>query len=458
MTEENEVYDLASYGLRFTEKIESNLKSAELFFMKNEYLNIEIEENEVKNAEVGEDQGISVRVIDNRGSLGFSFTNKFTKTAIEFIIKNAIAMMSAGTGDKDLKNFPEKVDQYPSVKGMYSPEIKNLELEDATLYAIDLIEACTKEEQAISQSADFSTDYTRGYIFNSNGLEASGKETSCTISSNIIVKDKTSNETSFGSDWQSSRTLDDIDATKIAQNALEDAFRNLNRVKIKSKKVPVLLTPRGTIKLLLSPIASAINAETFQFKRSFLVGKRGAKIGSDLLSIQDNGLIDNATGSYPFDGEGVPCKNKDIIRKGTFLESGLLHNSYTAAKEGVESTGNASRSSYKSVPGIGTTNFLLEPGDWERKEMLAEIQDGILLDYTGDSPNIATGDFSGLILHGNLIKNGQITNALNETMFGINLLDLFQKIKGISRDVKVFGSYHAPYVLIEEIPIIGSGK
>jgi len=294
------------------------------------------------------------------------------------------------------------------------------------------------------------------YIFNSNGLEANGKETICTISSNITVKDKISGETSFGHDWQAERQLLKLNATKIAQNALEDAKRNLNRIKIKNMKAPLILTPYGVISLILSPISSAINGETFQYRRSFLIDKRDKIIGSEYLNIEDKALMNGLAGSSSFDGEGVPRKNKKIIENGKFLNDGLLHNSYTAGKEGIESTGNATRMSYSAIPSIGPTNFIMNPGNSSKEEMIKDVKEGIILDYTGDSPNIATGDFSGLILHGNLIINGEIKEPLNETMVGINLLDLFSKIDAISKEFKVFGAFHAPYVRIEKVQIIGA--
>ncbi|MFW9970968.1 MAG: TldD/PmbA family protein, partial [Candidatus Odinarchaeota archaeon] len=246
--------------------------------------------------------------------------------------------------------------------------------------------------------------------------------------------------------------------TNVANLALEDAKRNLNRKKIKNMKGSVILTPKGTISLILRPIAAAINAETFQYKRSFLVDVRGKKIGSDYLNIEDNGLIQGAAGSQNFDDEGVPCKNKKIIESGTFLKHGLLHNSYTAGKEGVESTGNASRSSYVSLPSIGITNFIMERGDFTLEEMIKDIKNGIILNNTGDSPNISTGDFSGLILHGNLIQDGVVKEPLNETMIGINLMDLFQNIDAVSKEYRIYGAFQAPWVRIKAVNIIGGAN
>jgi PmbA protein len=309
---------------------------------------------------------------------------------------------------------------------------------------------------AVSQSGSFISNYSKTNIFNSNGLEVSGRDTTCSLSSQIIVKDKVSKETSSGFEWQYERTLKTIDAFKVASIALKEAKQNLNRKKIKKMEVPIILTPRGTMQLILRPIASAINGETFQYRRSFLVDKRDEIIGTDYLTIEDNGLVDGAFGSAKFDGEGVPCQNKKIFEKGKFLKTGILHNSYTAGKDGVESTGNASRSSYRSIPSIGITNFILQSGDVNIEEMIKDVKKGILFDYTGDTPNISTGDFSGLILIGNLIRNGEIKEPLNETMIGINLLNLFKNIDAVSRENKTYGSLQAPYVRVKDVKIIGA--
>ncbi|MFW9894772.1 MAG: TldD/PmbA family protein [Candidatus Thorarchaeota archaeon] len=456
METDSNIYTLSNFVFKTIEKGTNETTHAEIFFEKNKYISIDIEENTIKNSEVGEDQGLSVRVINKNGALGFAFSNKIDRAKVEDICKSAMKMMKVSTPDLDFHGLPNLFQNYPEVRNLFDKNLKNLQLEDSLSYVNTLIDVCEHDNKAISQSGSFLSNYTKTYIFNSNGLEISGKETNCSISSHIIVKDDISNETSFGYEWQSERNLKQIDALTIANVALEEAKRNLNRKKIKNMRVPIILTPKGTIQLILRPIASAINGETFQYKRSFLVGKRDEIIGSKYLTIEDNGIIDGAVGSAIFDGEGVPCKNKKIIEKGKFLKSGLLHNSYTAGKEGVESTGNASRNSYSSIPSISSTNFILKSGDFDLEELQNDIKEGILFDYTGDSPNISTGDFSGLILHGNLIKDGEIKNPLNETMIGINLLDLFRNIDAVSREIKTYGSIQAPYVRVKDVQIIGA--
>jgi len=456
MYEDIDVFELAKFAIKIAEKNYSNYKCAEVFIGKSEYLNIEIEENSVKYSEIGRAHGISIRIYQKNGSIGFAFTNILNRNVVEKMVKNAIKMMHVGTPDPNFKNLPEKLKFYAVVEDLYDKSIKNLLIEDAIDYVKDLIKICTADDQTISQSGDFTANSNLSYIFNSNGVEVIGEETLFNISSNMIVKDTINGDVSNGYESQMKRKLADINGVKTAEEALKNAKRNLHRKKIKTKKMPVILSPKGTINLILSPIASAINAETYQYKRSFLVGKREKKIGSDLININDDALMNGRAGSSIFDGEGFPCRNKKIIDRGKFLQSGLLHNSYTAGKEGVESTGNASRRSFSSIPSIGISNLILQPGTALKDDLIQNVKEGILLNSTADSPNIATGDFSGLISQGNLIQNGEIKHALNETMFGINLLDLFENITAISKEYKIYGPYSAPYVKIDNVQIIGA--
>ncbi|MFW9947083.1 MAG: TldD/PmbA family protein [Candidatus Odinarchaeota archaeon] len=456
MQNKAEVSNLALYALNVAEKLTA--KFTEIYFSLSDYLNIDIEENSIKNNEVGSDLGVGIRVINKKGSLGFAYTNRLERKYIEKMVKTAISMMKTGTEDPDFKDLPPKYKVYKTVYGLYDKEIKYLSIEDSILYAEDLINICDKDDMAVSQSGNFASNYNKTFIFNSNGLSIDSKTTISSISSHVIVKDKITNDTSFGFESQIERNLNDINGKKVAKTALKNAKRNLNRKKIKSIKVPLILTPKGVISFILRPLASAINAETFQYKRSFLVDKRGEYLGPEILNIEDNALIDGAVGSATFDGEGVPCKNKKIIDKGKFLKSGLLHNSYTAGKEGVESSGNAARDSYNSLPTIGITNLILQSGKSTKDDIIRNVKEGILLDYTGDRPNISTGDFSGLILQGNLIQNGIILDALNETMFGINLLDLFRNIEEISKETEIYGPFQAPFVKIADVQIIGSAS
>ena len=78
---------------------------------------------------------------------------------------------------------------------------------------------------------------------------------------------------------------------------------------------------------------------------------------------------------------------------------------------------------------------------------------GILLKYTGDQPNLANGEFSGLILSGFLIENGEITKGLKQTMCGIHILDLLKNIDAIGDDLRDVGGILAPSIRVKQAMI-----
>ena len=65
---------------------------------------------------------------------------------------------------------------------------------------------------------------------------------------------------------------------------------------------------------------------------SFLAGKLSAKIGSEFITVIDDGTISGALGSRPFDAEGLPIQKKIVVEKGE-LKSYLL-DTYSGKKLG----------------------------------------------------------------------------------------------------------------------------
>src|SRR4029079_10714679 len=103
-------------------------------------------------------------------------------------------------------------------------------------------------------------------------------------------------------------------------------------------------------------------AEAVQKGRSLFAPMVGEQVGSELVNLVDDGRRSDGPAAAPFDDEGVPSGRTELFAGGVLR--GFLHNTYTArrAGDGQRSTGNASRAGYRSAPGVGTTNFYLEPG------------------------------------------------------------------------------------------------
>ena len=142
--------------------------------------------------------------------------------------------------------------------------------------------------------------------------------------------------------------------------------------------------------------------------------------------------------SAPFDGEGMKTGKTTLIDQG--ILTGYLHNTYTANKDGVVSTGNAVRSSFKSTPEVGTTNFYIQQGTTEKEKLLQGIRRGLYItDVMGlHTANPISGDFS-LGAAGILIENGELTTPVRGVAIAGNLLNVFKNIDGVANDLVFIG-------------------
>jgi len=186
--------------------------------------------------------------------------------------------------------------------------------------------------------------------------------------------------------------------------------------------------------------------------QSFLVDKIGSSVASERLNVFDDPTINGAFGSRAFDDEGVPAKKNVIIEKGVLKT--YLHNSTTAKKFGVETTGNAGL--IEPVP----WNLIVEPGGKSFEDLLAQMDDGIYVtnNWYLRYQNYRTGDFSTIPRDGMfLIKRGEIYASLKELRISDNMLRIMQNIKDLSKsrfwvkwwevEVPTF----TPYAIVEDL-------
>ena len=105
------------------------------------------------------------------------------------------------------------------------------------------------------------------------------------------------------------------------------------------------------------------------------------KYGSEIVSVVADARIEHGPGlgSFAFDDEGVPAQCTDIIKDGQFR--GYLSNRETAHLIGLSrSSGTMRTESWNRLPIIRMTNVSLLPGSWKEEDLIADTDDGILMD------------------------------------------------------------------------------
>ena len=151
----------------------------------------------------------------------------------------------------------------------------------------------------------------------------------------IMAMSDTSSGWSKGGSWQ----VAEIDAEGLTEEAIDKALRGRDPQTIDPGEYTVVLDPYAVDDLLNSLSLYGMGAMAVQDGRSWMNGVMGEQAVSPLVSIWDDGA-DPSGWPVPFDAEGVGRRRVDIIRNGVVLDP--VHNSYTARKEGKDSTGHQS--------------------------------------------------------------------------------------------------------------------
>lgn len=236
-------------------------------------------------------------------------------------------------------------------------------------------------------------------------------------------------------DWWSTsrRHLGDLDSPEeVGRIAGERTVRRMGAIKPRTADVPVIFDP-DTASSLLGHLAGAVNGYSLYKGASFLIGRLGERIASPLVTIVDDGTIPRGPGSKPFDGEGLPTRRNVIVADG-LLQSWIL-DTYSARKLGLQSTGNASRST-GDAPSASPTNLRLIPGTSTHDEIVASVKSGFYVtELIGFGVNLVTGDYSQGAA-GFWIQDGKLSHPVHEATIAGHLADMLQSVEMVGDDLR----------------------
>jgi PmbA protein len=212
-------------------------------------------------------------------------------------------------------------------------------------------------------------------------------------------------------------------------------------------RVPVIFE-RDVAAAVLGDIFSSLSAANVTIGNSFLAGRVGERVGSELVTIVDDGLLRRGLGTSPFDAEGVPTRKTVVFERGTLLT--FLYDTYYARKLGAATTANSSGS------GIGPNNFYLVPGERTLDELIAATPRGVLvLDTIGFATESVTGTYSRGA-RGFLIENGEVAYPIDEFTIAGNLATMLGAVDAVANDLRFDGSIVSPSFRVAEMTVSGN--
>jgi PmbA protein len=85
--------------------------------------------------------------------------------------------------------------------------------------------------------------------------------------------------------------------------------------------------------------------------------------------------------------------------------------------------------------------------------MIAEIERGILVTRFSGNVDPVSGDFSGAVKGGRMIRNGELAEPLCGTMIAGNVFDLLPTVSAVSREQERLFSDVLPYLRLDGVTI-----
>jgi TldD protein len=124
----------------------------------------------------------------------------------------------------------------------------------------------------------------------------------------------------------------------------------------------------------------ALGSEAAFAGTSFLTPDRleTFRYGSEHVNIQIDSVLPGGLGTFGFDDEGVAASQGWAVKDGVFV--GYLMSRETAAALGRLSNGTMRADGWSKLPLIRMTNVSLMPGPWRLADLIADTDDGILMD------------------------------------------------------------------------------
>lgn len=409
---------------------QKGFQDQEIYYVNNKNLTISVYEGEIDKYSLSENSGLSFRALID-GKMGYAYTEIFDEAALEMLVREVYDNAKA-IEVEDRVFLHDGSGSYVVFDG-YNEKLSQTPINDKINLMMDLERAIKNKDFRVLRVSNnlYAEGESERWIKNTKGLDVKDRVNYCYAMAMPIVSDGQDTRTGLGYDV--SNDFGALSLEHIASSGTEQALNMLGAVSTKSRNCPVVIK-NSTFAEFFSEYMGLYSAENVQKNLSALKGKLNEKIASDVLTLVDDPHMALGLSSSSFDAEGVATYKKEIISKGVL--NTYLHNLKTAFKEGVKSTGNASKGSYKGTVGISASNLVIQPGQLTFEQMISDIEFGVyVISLQGLHAGIdaISGDFS-LQCYGYLIEGGKLGKPVSQITVSGNYFELLKEIEAIAND------------------------
>lgn len=434
----NEKYALADEVVEHALKSGAEQVSVSVF--DNRSTEIEIRDQLIDSLKESNQANLSISIYVDKKYSSHS-TNRMKREELYRFVEEAIASTRFLAAD-EYRSLPD-----PEL--YYKEGGPSLDIFDGSIDTVDaktkidlarkvMEEAYGKDERILSVSSYYYDSISGGIMVTSNGFRGSSANTGIQLLAEVSVKSNTGRPNAY---WYESQIFfDRLKKEGIGSKALERALRKSDPKKINSGLYEVIVENRVAANLL-SPLYDSLTGSSLYQKQSFLIGKQGLPVASEVFTAIDDPHIPSAPGSRLFDNEGMKSVKRPIFEKGILKDYYI--DTYYGKKLGMKPTSGSS------------SNVVFETGTRKPEEMVASMKKGVLITgFIGGNCNGSTGDFSYGI-EGFYIENGSILHPINEMNIAGNMTQFWFNLKEMGNDIREDDSIRIPSLRFEGVQLSG---
>jgi TldD protein len=398
---------------------------------------VSLDDGRVERPQSGAGRGVSVRVVSGDATY-FGHVDGIHEADL---LRVADSVAQAVSGGESRTVAPHAATPAPDAH----PIATRPEDIDAATKA-DILRRCDERARAAGDAvaqvtASYGETRQRIEVFNSDGVAAADDRTRVRLGVQVVARSggtvETGNETRGG---HAGFELIDDDPEQVADAAAKQALTMLDAVDAPTGRMPVVVGPGFGGVLLHEAVGHGLEADAVQKQASIYAGRLGDQLADAGVTAYDDGRRRNEWGSDGIDDEGTPTQRTTILEDGKLTS--FLYDLIRARKDGVASTGNGRRESFRHLPVPRMTNTFFAPGDASEQDLISGVERGLYaVSFGGGQVEPATGDFVFGLSEGYLIENGEVTRPVRGATLIGNGVEALAAIDGIASDLAIATGY-----------------
>jgi PmbA protein len=108
----------------------------------------------------------------------------------------------------------------------------------------------------------------------------------------------------------------------------------------------------------------------------------------------------------------------------------------------------------ESYPSPSLVNFIIQPGNVSFKQLIAQLNNGIIVDQVLGGGADISGEFSLNVDLGYRVRNGEVVGRIKDTAIAGNVYTIIKEIATLGNDLLWNGSCKTPSVIVEGLSIV----